>query len=60
MAAGLEGKDRVYSELKALLTNCQPIWKEMHTGIPLPLENPDLLKLDNMAFQIYLKGFTPY
>ncbi|CAN5709396.1 hypothetical protein BH10CYA1_BH10CYA1_06240 [soil metagenome] len=56
---GLEGKDRIYSELKTLLTNCEPIWKEMHRGIAVPLESPNLLKLDSIPFQNYMKGFTP-
>ncbi len=58
-AAGLEGKDKIYSELKALLTSCEPIWKEMHNGIHVPLDNPNLIKLDSIPFQNYMKGFTP-
>lgn len=58
-AAGLEGKHKVYSELKSLLSNCEPIWKQMHSGIAVPLENPNFLKLDSTPFRDYMKGFTP-
>jgi protoporphyrinogen oxidase len=57
--AGIEGKEKIYSEFKALLANCKPIWEELKTGIPVPLASQSLLKLDGIPFQDYLKDHTP-
>lgn len=58
-AAGLEGKTKIYSELKSLLADCKPIWNEMHNGIPVPLETANLQKLDSITFQEYLRNHSP-
>ncbi|HEY9730622.1 MAG TPA: FAD-dependent oxidoreductase [Drouetiella sp.] len=58
-AAGLEGKNNLYSELKTLLANCKPIWNELNNGIPVPLELPSLQKLDATPFQDYMKSHSP-
>lgn len=58
-AAGLEGKGHLYSELKTLLADCKPIWNELNNGIPVPLELPNLQKLDSTPFQDYMKSHSP-
>lgn len=57
--AGLDGKEKIYSEFKELLANCKPIWKEMNDGIPVPVTSESLLKLDATPFQDYMKTHSP-
>lgn len=57
--SGVEGKQKVFSEFKSLLTNCKPIWKELMSGIPVPLTSDSLLKLDAQPFAEFLKAQSP-
>lgn len=57
--AGLEGTDKLYSEIKTLTENCRPIWKRLPEGIPIPLMDSDLLKLDATPFRDYMKSHSP-
>lgn len=59
---GIEGQSgaTLYSEFKKLTADARPLWDRFYGNNPtIPLQNADLIKLDNTPFHECMKGYSP-
>ncbi len=59
---GVRGADQdiLYKSFARLIAQCKPVWKLMPNGeLELPVQGPDLERLDMQPFSAHLEGYDP-